>query len=178
MITTQPVWPLRRPYQTHRPLIALALALVSLSGLLSGLALRPLTRGLLSTAGVTRVLTSAPASSVAATPQIVAPVATPQAFFLGLNVTPQEASPGDTITVRALAQLSQGSGPAPGVSCSLAITGQSKLPAVVARITDTRGQTAWAIILPAGTPPGVYAVTVSAAWGEFRANWQVSLVVR
>ncbi len=178
MISAQPMWPWQRLAPDRRPLATVALVLISLSGLLTGIILRPLTQNLWP--GSPQSSATIPlAGQPTATPTAVANPA--QSFFLGLQLSPGdgEVRSGDTLTVTAVAKLSSTRAPAQGVTCGVTITGLESLPVQPAtQQTDADGEAVWTVPIPVGTIPGGYSVTVSGNWGQFSATWIDNLVIR
>jgi len=177
MITAHPVWPWQRLAPDRRPLATVALVLISLSGLLTGIVLRPLTQDL---------WPRSPQRS-ATIPLAKQPTATPttntaqaESFFLGLQLSPGgEISAGNTLTVTAIAKLSNTRAPAQGVTCTITITGPDTLQVQPAtQQTDANGEAAWTIPIPNGANSGGYTVTVTGKWGQFSATWENNLEIR
>jgi hypothetical protein len=177
MISAQPMWPWQRLAPDRRPLATAALVLISLSGLLTGIVLRPLTQDLWPRSPQ-RSATIPLAKQPTVTPTIISTQA--EAFYLGLQLSPDSAvRAGDTLTVTATTTLSGTNSPAQGVTCAITITGPESLPVQPAsQQTDANGAATWTVPIPNGTSPGGYSVTVIGKWGQFSATWIDNLEIR
>jgi hypothetical protein len=177
MISAQPIWPWQRLTPDRRPLATVALVLISLSGLLTGIVLRPLTQDLWPRSPQ-RSATIPLAKQPTATPTSTTNLA--QSFYLGLRLSPGgEVHAGDTLTVTATAKLSSTKTPAQGVTCSVTITGAETLQVQQAtQQTDANGEATWTIPIPNDAISGGYTVTVNGKWGQYGATWENNLEIR
>ena len=177
------LWPWQRLAPQRRTFLWLAILLISASGLIAGLALRPLTHGLMGSGSSLSVAGSTPPATGAgtATATLVPAVTTPQRFALRLDVpAPTAAGGAMTITAHALVGAfdSQGNltGPtkaAQGVACRLSFDPAAAITLPGAQTTDDKGAIVFTIVIPSGTPAGTYKVHGSAAWASFHADYYV-----
>ncbi len=168
------IWPWERIAAGRRPLIWVAFACISLSGLVTGLALRTLASPPHSSpnSGIPGGTTGG-GTSVAATGTPVAP----QRFGATLQI-PALVSPGGTLFVQARAVLATpGSHPAPGVTCQLTFPTASAIPAPPSQQTNAAGTATWTIPIPATTLAGSYLLLLHATWGVFAATYEVTVTV-
>jgi hypothetical protein len=186
MIAT-PQTPWHRLAPQHRPLLLIALMLISVSGFVTGLALHPLMLpwGQHSAAGIPTTTSTAPPQATTAP---VNPVTTP-AFFSAIMCAPAAAPPGGTLALSAYATAgSLGSHPpcrigatmkpASGVSISISFVTTSGIPTPAAQTTGADGTAVWTVPVPSTTHPGSYEVKLHATWGKFSADWFVFATVR
>ncbi len=168
------IWPWARVAPQGRNILWLAILLISASGLITGVALRPLLHGMGTTTphgGGTTTATSTPAPGTV-TATLAPAVTTPQRFAIAVEL-PAPTAPGGTMTV--VVHATAATKPAQGVTCQISFTplGGITLPGSAA--TDATGSISFAVAIPATTPPGTYTVHVHATWGTsgFAANWDV-----
>lgn len=174
MMTIQ--WPWQRIARDRRPYIWLALFLISMSGLISGVLLRPLTTQWRQPTGSTSPGVVAQASPTATAP-IVAVSVTPQKFVAKLAPIVM-GQPGGSFAITALTTLAKTGKPAPGVICHLTFAANAHIPAPPPQTTDATGTTTWTISIPATTPRGSYQVLLNATWQDgFKASWQSTATV-
>lgn len=179
MISLQQVqWPWQRIARDRRPYILLALFLISMSGLVTGIALRPLTAQWgTHINGNTPPGTSFQATTTTATLVPTDGSVVPQKFIVAIDPV-QSAAPGGTLTIIAHTTLPKTGKPAPGISCQLTFDAATHIPPSVKQTTDMHGNATWAITVPATTAPGTYAMTLTAKWGAgFGATWQVTVTI-
>jgi hypothetical protein len=181
MMVGQPIqWPWQRIARERRPFIWLALLLISLSGLVSGIALHALPHGATTTLG-----RSTPGSTTSVTPGgaigtgTVVPVVgtvTPQYFSITMS-PPATASPGGAFTITAHATLKKNGQPAPGVQCQLTFDAASQIPMPPTHTTDGSGDATWVVTIPPTATPGRYLLTLQANWGGFGVVWKIYVTV-
>lgn len=180
MIVSQPTWPWRRLPRSARALAVGTYCLVSLTGLLAGLGLRPLVLQSLRLDPATSV--TAPQELVptdnAATASVPPAALAPASFTLSLTILPQTVRAGGNVTVATLARLKQdGTTPTPGVQCALAVAKLTPPLTVLPQTTDANGAANWRVTIPPATPPGVYDITIQGTWGLFTYSYTVHLTV-
>ena len=180
MISMQQVqWPWQRIARDRRPYILLALFLISMSGLVTGIALRPLTAQWWPTpnGGTTPPSTSILATTTTATLVPTSGPVAPQKFNVAIDPV-QHVAPGSTFTVIAHTTLAKTGKPAPGVTCQLTFDAATHIPPSAKLITDTRGSATWSITIPASAPAGTYPMTLIGKWGAgFSTTWEVTVTV-
>lgn len=174
MITLNSQWPWQRFDSARRNLVVLALMLISASGFVSGLALRPLVQ---SWRPADARQPAARTTANQSTTQANLPVAAaPERFGATILIAPRAVQPGATFTITAQALTSTTSTPASGVVCQITLanfTGAALGP----RVTDGYGSTTWTVTVPSSTTKGVHVVTLHASWGFFAATYQLNVVV-
>jgi hypothetical protein len=178
MISAHPQasWPWQRMAPNRRPLMTMAFILISMSGLLSGLVLRPITQSLWPNANQSNnakapTLTQPPTATATST-------VTAANFYIGLKATPNIVPPGGSFTATATAKLSSTGGPAQGVTGTLAISGPSVIPITTPTMTtDANGNAIWTITVPTELSDGAYTITVTGKWGIYGATWESSFSV-
>jgi hypothetical protein len=179
VIATQnvPMW--QKPAAPdRRPLLIFALILVSVSGLITGISLRPLTHGSLFDflKPPTNAMGAPPVTTVAtATPT---PVATtkPESFHVYVDLSNSVVASGNTVTLIANTNLDANSQAAVGITCTVAISGPSTLPKLAAQSTDGNGKTSWTITVPPGAAAGAYHINVNADWSQGYRAWSTTVL--
>ena len=175
MSTASSSWALER---RRRPAMLMIFFAVSMAGLVSGLALRPIVRHLVAMrASPTATSVATATVSATATPDL--PALTPEAFALNLTGTPLNVAPAGTFALTVHAALSRDATlAARGVSCAVQIDGLTLTPVPNLTLTDAQGNSTWTLQIPAGTAPGTYSVTVTAHWGLFSYHAYVLIHVQ
>ena len=172
------IWPWARVAPKQRTFLWLAILLISASGLLTGLVVRPLIH---TTGGGTPPVSRGTTPIIATTPTANTPTATlapavttPQQFTIMLDVpTPTTQGATMTIITHASVTVNGQMKPAQGVVCQITFTPMGGIPFPSEQTTDISGTATFAVAIPATTPPGDYTVHVRATWGGggFAANW-------
>lgn len=182
MNPAQNAWPWQRVTSDRRPLFTLAVVLISISGFVSGIALRPLTQSATSPELPGQsVVTSKPT----ATPTYTAIPLTPQLFALSQTITPREVSAGESVTVTIHAKTNPGDETTPiasvaGITCvANLVQGKTVIPLeTMNHVTDADGNATWTVVIPATIPPGAYTFQVSGKWsGNFAATSETDFTV-
>jgi hypothetical protein len=169
-------WPWERIAAGRRPLIWVALGCISLSGLVTGLALRTLAAPPHSTPGASSSIPGSTTTGTTSVTVIGTPIA-PQRFGATLQI-PTPVAPGGSLTVLAHTVLATGDhAAAPGVTCQLVFPSASGIPAPPTQHTDATGTATFTVPIPLTTPAGGYLVTLHATWGVFAATYEVTATV-
>ncbi len=185
IVAPQTPWQRLAPH--HRPLLLLAMTLISISGLVTGLALRPLVLNW-SKHSITANRT---VSTTSTAPQgTTSPVnsATTPGYFSAIMCAPAVAQPGGSFTLTAYAAVGKLSDHPPcqitatmkaasGVNMSISFAAASGIPAPAPQTTGTDGTVTWTVPIPSTTRPGSYRVSLRATWGTFAANWLIFATV-
>jgi|GEM_PF-7020822 len=170
----QPQWPTaRRSGFDRRSLLVLTLVLISMSGLFTGLALRPLTYpklfGSKSSPSVS-ISSSTNTIHTTAVASAVSIASAPERFYVSLLTSPTVIKPGDTLSVQTPALLNASNHPAIGVTCTLTVASPLSLPTPM-QVTNAAGLAQWSIHIPFNAPAGQYQIQLNAKWGSYGANY-------
>lgn len=178
-LSPQRLW--LRVAPSQRPLLCLALFLFSLSGLVSGLALRPLIvtgspplhHGDAATAKLGTIPNSVATATIA---QATAVTMVPERFSVQLIASALSVHAGQTLTITVQTKLLRDSAlPARGVLCMLTLQNTSL---TATQTTDASGTTLWTVVIPTDLASGTYNAEVTAHWGAFAASFgQVNIAV-
>lgn len=175
MISLNQPWPWQRFDAPRRNLVIVALLLISASGFVSGLALRPVVQNW-SPTSVEQPAAHAVTNPTTSTQSHVAVAAAPERFGATMLIAPHAVNPGATFTITAQTNTSANSAPASGVVCQITLANFTGT-ALSSHVTDGQGITTWTITVPPGTTKGVHVVTLHASWGFFAATYQLNVVV-
>ncbi len=165
MSMASPIWPTAYAPRPRRGLVFLTLAIVSITGFFSGIALHPLLRIWHDAAfgggqHIAAVATVAPTAIPTLLPM------TPEPFVLTLSVAPTSIAPGGQLSLTTHATLARDRTiAARGVLCQPTFDGVTWAASIAAVTTDDTGTATWTVQIPPDTAAGTYKVTVTGHWG-------------
>jgi hypothetical protein len=175
MISAQPTWGQTSVTPSRRPLLIFAFVLISLSGLLAGMALRPLTHNLFKSAGsVSQTGESGVIKSVTSP----IPSANPEHFKVKISSSASIVSPGQVVTFTAMTNTLSDGRKVTGVPCTATIDGPNTSTLFPTQATDDNGTVTWTFQFPADASAGEYHVTVKSEWGVYSATWINGFMVK